>query len=392
MAFQVSRLHSKQGNENISNNVIVNIGTSVATCGDENGVSSSAMLSGKPFQNQSNQNGSKRGVLEDISNRTKGFLSSVGLTTATKSNIQQSQQKQINIKPNDPQLQHVQVSASSIRESLPLDEVDLSEQTKPRYCTLYVNDIFRNFRENEIKYMAPYDYMSSQDDINEKMRAMLINWMIEVHHKFKLEPQTMYLTVNYLDRFLSKKVISRKRLQLIGCTAMLVASKYEEIYAPEAADFVYVSDHSFTKNDLFQMEGIMINALDFNLTFPSSLVFLNRYSKVGDCDSKTKSLATCLLEFTMIDYSMLRYNPSMIAASSLLLAMQAVNSNHGMDIDNNNEWTSLLVKHTQYEENDLISCMDDIKIAIKRIHERNLRAISKKYSTEEMMLVSILAQ
>ncbi len=287
------------------------------------------------------------------------------------------------------QIKHIKASAATLRQSLPLDEVDMQEQSKPRYCTLYVNDVFRNFRENETKYMAPADYMSYQTDISEKMRAMLINWMIEVHHKFKLIPQTMFLTVNYLDRFLARKVVSRKRLQLIGCTSMFVASKYEEIYAPEAGDFVYVSDNSFTKTDLFQMEGIMINTLEFHLTFPSSLVFLNRFARVADCDSKTKTLATCYLEYTMMDYSMLQHNPSKIAASCLLLALKTLSSNYGMDIERDDRlWTPLLVKHTQFVEDELVSCMEQIKTGIRKCHERSLKAIVKKYSSEEYFAVS----
>ncbi len=390
MAFQVSNLHSRNGFHHTNENTVGNIAINMR--GNENGTSTASNAHAtKAFkadgQNQlaSNQNGSKRGVLEDISNKTKGFLSSVGLGGSTK-NLAPS--KQIIIKSDDPQVQHVQTSAAALRESLPLDQVDLHEQSKPRHCTLYVNDVFRNFRESESKYMAPADYITMQEDLSEKMRAILINWMIEVHHKFKLEPQTMHLTVNYLDRFLSKKTISRKKLQLIGCTAMLVASKYEEIYPPEAADFVYVSDHSFTKNELFQTEGVMINTLSFNLTFPSSLVFLNRYAKVASCDQRTKLLATCLLEYTMIDYSMLKYAPSMLAASSLLLALRIIKAEQDMEIDD--EWNSLLVKHTQYVESDLVSCMEDIKEAIRKCHERNLKAVAKKYSSDDMMCVSSL--
>ena len=90
--------------------------------------------------------------------------------------------------------------------------------------------------------------MSTQTDINDKMRAILIDWLVEVHLKFKLMPETLYLTVNLIDRFLSKKPVTRKNLQLVGVTAMLVASKYEEIWAPEVRDFVYISDKAYTRD------------------------------------------------------------------------------------------------------------------------------------------------
>lgn len=97
-------------------------------------------------------------------------------------------------------------------------------------------------------------YMNKQTDINEKMRAILIDWLIEVHLKFKLLPETLFLTVNMIDRYLEKTVIPRTKLQLIGVTAMLIASKYEEIYAPEVRDFVYITDRAYTKEEILKME------------------------------------------------------------------------------------------------------------------------------------------
>jgi cyclin B len=78
-----------------------------------------------------------------------------------------------------------------------------------------------------------HDYMASQPDINAKMRSILVDWLIEVHRKFELMPETFYLTLNIVDRFLSAKAVPRKELQLVGISAMLIASKYEEIWAPE---------------------------------------------------------------------------------------------------------------------------------------------------------------
>lgn len=80
---------------------------------------------------------------------------------------------------------------------------------------------------------ASHDYMDSQPEINERMRSILIDWLIQVHYKFELSLETLYLTINIIDRFLSLKAISRKELQLVGMASMLVASKYEEIWAPQ---------------------------------------------------------------------------------------------------------------------------------------------------------------
>lgn len=80
-----------------------------------------------------------------------------------------------------------------------------------------------------------HEYMALQPEINAKMRSILVDWLIEVHHKFELMPETLYLTINLVDRFLSVKVVPRRELQLVGISSMLLASKYEEIWAPEVA-------------------------------------------------------------------------------------------------------------------------------------------------------------
>lgn len=79
------------------------------------------------------------------------------------------------------------------------------------------------------------------------MRAILIDWLVDVHLKFKLLPETLYITVSIIDRFLERIKVSKSRLQLVGVTALFIASKYEEIYPPELKDFVYITDRAYTK-------------------------------------------------------------------------------------------------------------------------------------------------
>ena len=111
--------------------------------------------------------------------------------------------------------------------------------------------------------LAAPGYMKRQPDVNEKMRAILVDWLVEVHLKFKLVPETLYLTVNLIDRYLAQVTVMREKLQLIGVTAMLIASKYEEIYAPEVQDFVYITDRAYSKSEILECEFSMLSALDF---------------------------------------------------------------------------------------------------------------------------------
>lgn len=95
--------------------------------------------------------------------------------------------------------------------------------------------------------------MGQQFDITDKMRAILIDWLIEVHDKFELMNETLYLTVNLIDRFLSKQAVVRKKLQLVGLVALLLACKYEEVSVPIVEDLVVISDKAYTRNDVLEM-------------------------------------------------------------------------------------------------------------------------------------------
>jgi G2/mitotic-specific cyclin-B, other len=113
------------------------------------------------------------------------------------------------------------------------------------------------------------------------MRQMLIGWLVEVHLKFKLLPETLFLTVNLIDRYTQIKQVSKIEYQLLGITAMLVASKYEEIYPPEIRDFIYMTDKAYTKDQVLTMERDILYSLDFKITTPSIFRFLERFSKLS---------------------------------------------------------------------------------------------------------------
>lgn len=136
--------------------------------------------------------------------------------------------------------------------------------------------------DQEARYMVDCNYMNTQYDINDKMRAMLNDWLIEVHLKFKLVPETLFLTVNLIDRFLARYQVHRQKLQLVGVTCMLIASKYEEIYAPEVKDFVYITDKAYDKEEILQMEREILMTLEFDISGPSPFRFLERFVKFVD--------------------------------------------------------------------------------------------------------------
>ena len=225
--------------------------------------------------------------------------------------------------------------------------------------------------------------MTKQTDINEKMRAILIDWLVEVHLKFKLMPETLYLTINLIDRFLEKETIARNKLQLVGVTAMFIASKYEEIYAPECRDFVYISDKAYTREQILQMEGLMLSKLNFQLTTPNAQVFSKRFAKVAGMvatpRTKAELLQNYLVELTLQEYKMLKYLPSTIAAAATYLSLKTMGQT---------AWTPELMQHSCYNEGQILPCVRDMHALHKNAAANNLQAVRKKFAQEKHGSVS----
>ena len=215
--------------------------------------------------------------------------------------------------------------------------------------------------------------MSKQSDINFRMRAILIDWLIDVHLKYKLVPQTMYIAVNLIDRYLEKNETHRAKSQLVGITAMFIACKYEEIYPPDLKDFVYITDGAYVKSDVLRMENKMLASLNFDVTFPTQWTLFETYKRKMNLDEKTFKLAWFLIELCLINYKSLKYKMSYIAASAILIASKT------MGIYKNNWFCNII----GINEKDLEECCKDIYEFNTYNSTHNLQAIRKKFSSSK---------
>jgi hypothetical protein len=248
----------------------------------------------------------------------------------------------------------------------------------PQTCEEYIEDIFEYVKSIEFDYLANPMYMKLQTDVNEKMRSILIDWLVEVHLKFKLLPETLFLTVNIIDRFLGKKNILRNKLQLVGVTAMLIACKYEEIYAPEVRDFVYITDKAYTKEEILTMENDILAQLHYNVTVPSSLRYLELYNFYLKLEDNAFMFCRYLLELFLVDYKMIRYNPSLLAAASIYITLKITKKS---DFEK-------LYHVTNYVEEKLRECAKDICLILDNVEKVSLQAVRKKYSLSKYLEVA----
>jgi len=193
-------------------------------------------------------------------------------------------------------------------------------------------------------------------------------------------PETLYLTVNILDRYLQLKQVRRSKLQLVGVSALLLASKYEEIYAPELRDLVYITDRAYTKQEIVEMESEIINTLQYNLTVPTIHTFLCRFLKAAHADRTMVQLACFLAERSLQEYSLLAFSPSTIAAASVLVSRKTLKRH---------PWSPTLVKYTRLDEPQLQACVTALKdcLAANNLAQQ---AVARKYTSPKFGAVATL--
>lgn len=259
-------------------------------------------------------------------------------------------------------------------------ELDRKDLADPLLAANYITDMYQHlFRAQPDN--CPGMYMDNQADINSKMRAILIDWLIEVHMKFKLVPETLYLCVNVIDRYCELKPVPRAKLQLVGVTALLIACKYEEIYPPEVRDCVYITDNAYTRQEVLDMEQDMLETLKFRITVPTAYPFLMRYLSVLDANQLVKTASHYYTERTLQEHDMLRFEPSLISCAAVYLAF------NNKDFGDGEGYPAKLSDYSGYSEEDIVECA---ALIAKKVGEepvtasrRQLVAVKKKYSTEK---------
>ncbi|CAH8357252.1 unnamed protein product [Eruca vesicaria subsp. sativa] len=281
-------------------------------------------------------------------------------------------------------VQHTQ----AMMEEIEMEDADDQEEEEERVINIdacdennhlavveYINDIYDFFKKSEELSCVPPNYMDNQQDLNERMRGILIDWLIEVHYKFELMEETLYLTINVIDRFLAVHQIVRKKLQLVGVTALLLACKYEEVSVPVIDDLILISDKAYTRREVLDMEKLMANTLQFNFSLPTPYVFMRRFLKAAQSDKKLEVLSFFIIELSLVEYEMLEYTPSKLAASAIYTAQ--------CTLDGFEEWSKTCEFHTGYKEEELLECARKMVGFHHKAGTGKLTGVHRKYNTSK---------
>ncbi|XP_047156529.1 cyclin-A2-4-like isoform X2 [Vigna umbellata] len=260
----------------------------------------------------------------------------------------------------------------------------------PLLCSLYAADIYDTMRVAELARRPYPNFMEMvQRDITQSMRGILVDWLVEVSEEYKLVTDTLYLTVYLIDWFLSKNYIERQRLQLLGITCMLIASKYEEINAPRIEDFCFITDNTYTKAEVLKMESQVLKSSEYQLFAPTIKTFLRRFLRAAQASYKDPNLeleylANYLAELTLMDYGFLNFLPSIIAASAVFLALWTLDQS-------NHPWNPTLEHYASYKALDLkttVLALQDLQLNTDGCP---LTAIRTKYRQDKFKCVAALS-
>lgn len=262
-----------------------------------------------------------------------------------------------------------------------LDEPLNKSKSEPTELSTYAQEIYQYMKQLERKIRPKAHYMRKQPDITHGMRSILVDWLVEVAEEYKLHAETLYLSICYIDRFLSTMSVLRSKLQLVGTASMFIASKYEEIYPPDVSEFVYITDDTYSKKQVLRMEHLVLKVLSFDLAIPTAHYFLKCFCSWTSVSTEVEYLAKYLCELTLLHADpFLRFLPSEVACSALALA------HHTLDLES---WNSDLALYTGYDFNDFCECFKCLHATFCHAPAFPQQAIREKYSSARYHSVAL---
>ena len=253
-----------------------------------------------------------------------------------------------------------------------------------KYNGDYINESYNNLLQEEytMKIKPIYGYMASQSDINIKMRAILVDWLIEMHDKFNFKSQTLYQTIWLIDTYLSLKYIKRSNFQLLGLGCMYISCKFNEIFYPILKDCIEISDGAYTKEDLLNIEKDILKTINYNVLPPSKEDFYNIIAKAFEFGDKHYYLGKFFMENSLIDYNMIKYPSSVIAVACSYIVMKF------FKIENYKKLYSTRIIYDKCPQKIIKDSARELCFLVKNLNNSEFKAIKKKYSSDKFFNVA----
>ena len=283
-------------------------------------------------------------------------------------------------------------SMSSQNESIinkSSSNVDIEKERESNLFNVeYLDEIYTNliYDEKLCKLAINKDYMTVQMDINQKMRAILIDWIIEVHYCLHLKSKTLFQVVYIIDLYLSHKIIKRINLQLLGVASLLISFKSNEVNIPPLQQFIDISNGAYTKSELLDMEKEILKTLNFEILFPTAEDFYSIISTYYNFTEVQNHLGYYFLDSSLIDLDLLKYKPSTIGVACAYIVMKFYRLNGYKDL-----YSPKMVNENSPEKT-IKECAKELCFFVKSLSGSNLKAVKEKYSSAKFSNVSSICE
>lgn len=330
-----------------------------------------------------NQNQSQNSAKSARSDVSEPSLYMTALETTSPSETSKEEYKTISEKLDKVNLDDTIRSLdeeTEVPHKPPSDVPDFDQENwnDPFQVSNYAMDIF-NYLKSRERLFPIDDYLQRMKGITSWMRALLVDWMVEVQESFELNHETLYLAVKLVDLFLTrssktqleKDHLTKEELQLLGASALFIASKFDERIPPLVDDFLYICDGAYTLSQLLKMEMNILRVVDFDLGIPLSYRFLRRYARCARVSMPTLTLARFVLEQCLLEYNLLEYSDSKMAAAALYLALKM------KSIGN---WTPTLQYYTGYTVKDILPIAMAQNATLHKKPKSAISTVRNKYS------------
>ncbi|XP_037940806.1 G2/mitotic-specific cyclin-B-like isoform X1 [Teleopsis dalmanni] len=275
-----------------------------------------------------------------------------------------------------------------------IEDIDATDANILILVSNYVNEIYDYLYSLEDSFVITENHLGNQQDVTPNMRAVLVDWINEVHLQFHLVPETFQMAVTIIDRYLQEvNDTKRSELQLVGVTALFLATKYEEIFPSSLVDFIYITDNTYTAKQILQMERKMFKTINCNLSRPLPIHFLRRLSKAAKATDRHHTMSKYFLELVLVDYNMAAYKPSKVAAASVFLVLHLLNGNANAATGfNDAHWTPTLRHYSRYSATDLRPITMKIAAIARNAPNAKLKAVYSKYQLSKFDKISLRSE
>ena len=233
---------------------------------------------------------------------------------------------------------------------------------------LYSNNIFK---------------LQDSSEINEKHRSVVIEWLSYIIHYFSQSNETLFMCINIMDRYITKKKITLNNYQLVAISSYLIASKYEDTNSPSIDDLIYISKNIYSHNNIIEMEIDILSTLNFDIFSVSSYQFFSFFYLISNLNNKILfCLGHLILELCLLNIDLMSYDSSQLAIGSFIIAKKSLEIKGGL---------SNIKLFYNYNENDMIEIQKKIVLFLNRIVYSNKNClILEKFEKKKYLSVSYI--